>query len=327
VNARAVQPPRPDWDEAWIADQERCPAAVCCPRIACELADLVTRLTPLLTADRVGPGDKDFPDYLQRLWRCVEYHWRQRAGTGPVPFAEVFRHLDRPHPAHSVKNHLPGEVLLAVALQQGQARAAERFEADYMPTIRAVARQVGGERALDAVENFAAELVLPRLDRPPRIATFQGRTTLSNWLVPVVSNFWRTQVRRAPAHGLALLHEPATDGAMTLTVQEEPCEELLRPMFRDSVQAIGAEDRLLLQMLVLDGVPQKRLAQSLGLHSGTLTRRRQRAVEAVLDHMTKLMQANARPQQINDCLQLLLAGDDPELRSRLAAVLAEGVRA
>jgi hypothetical protein len=79
-------------------------------------------------------------------------------------------------------------------------------------------------------------------------------------------------------------------------------------------------------MLVLDGVPQKDVAKCLGLSSGTITRRRQHAAESVLCRARRLVAECARPRQADDCLQLMLAGDDPALRQRLADVLAQGVR-
>ena len=79
-------------------------------------------------------------------------------------------------------------------------------------------------------------------------------------------------------------------------------------------------------MLVLDGVPQGELARSMGLHTGTLTRRRQRAVEGLFTRMRELVAASPCRRQVDGCLESILAGDDPELRGQLAGVLAEGVR-
>lgn len=81
----------------------------------------------------------------------------------------------------------------------------------------------------------------------------------------------------------------------------------------------------MLQMLILDGVPQKDLAHSLGLSSGTITRRRQRAVETILGGTRTLAAQCQRSRQAEDCLGLVLAGDDPELHRGLADVLASGL--
>ena len=221
----------------------------------------------------------------------------------------------------------------------GEARAAEVFEAEFMPVVRSIARHIGGERAVDAVENFAAELVLPREGREPRIATYQGRTTLAHWLGPVVANAWRTEFRRrkpdGPIHfdpdgragALEWTPAPCCSSSVSSPSELSQCEELLRPIFLAAGRLLEAEDRLLLQMLMLDGVPQKDLARSLGLNSGTITRRRQRAVEVILSGTRRLAAQCQRPRQAEDCLGLVLAGDDTELRRGLADVLALGLRA
>jgi len=82
------------------------------------------------------------------------------------------------------------DVALAQAMEQGENRAAEMFDSDYMPVVRRVAQQAGGSRAVD---NLVAELILPRGDRPPKIALFQGRTPLASWLR---SNVVRTSAPR-----------------------------------------------------------------------------------------------------------------------------------
>jgi hypothetical protein len=79
-------------------------------------------------------------------------------------------------------------------------------------------------------------------------------------------------------------------------------------------------------MLILDGVPQMDLARSLGLNSGTITRRRRRAVEKILSGTRRLAAQCQRPRQAEDCLEFVLAGDDAELRRGLADVLTAGLR-
>ena len=312
----------PAWDPGWVAAQEQ--SADGCQQVARQLAELIEDLTSQVCDQPIGPKASAFCGYLQRLWVCIEYHWKRLAQAKPMRLAQVLGQI-RPD-EDSLKGDIPAEVILAQALEWGHERAAELFQDQYMPAVRAIARRLGGHRAVDGVENFAAELVLPRDPRPPRIATFQGRTTLSHWLVPVVSNFWRTQMRGRRWMPLELAADPAAVDQAQPTIVESPCQRLLEPIFVHTAEALGPEDRLLLQMLVLDGVPQKELARSLGLHSGTLTRRRQRAAECLLNRVWQLTADSPDPRQVNHCLHLVLAGDDPELRGRLATVLAQGLR-
>jgi DNA-directed RNA polymerase specialized sigma24 family protein len=303
------------------------------------LAEVIARLTPEVCRRRIDPSEPQHDLYLGRLRVCVEYH-AERFGEGrPIPPPRVIARLEAGDLGGvKVRANLLCDVVLAQALQLGEARSAEVFEAEYMPVVRSIARHLGGERAVDAVENFAAELVLPREGREPRIATYRGRTTLAHWLGPVVTNAWRTEFRRRKpkepflrgSGGRAI--EPGMVPTSCCPPSNPPselgqCEELLRPIFLAVGRLLADEDRLLLQMLVLDGVPQKDLARGLGLNSGTITRRRQQAIEAILSGTRRLAAECQRPRQAEDCLGLILAGDAVEARRGLADVLAAGLRA
>ncbi len=293
------------------------------------LADLVRRLSAGLCARVVVPGDPRFDTYAGRLRTCFAYHAERISKDGSVTLAQLAGRLERGElGTTTLKGNIPREVILAQALEQNEAKAASAFDVEFMPIVRAIARNMGGERAASAVENFAAELVLPREGRGPKIATFLGRTTLAQWLAPVVANTLRVEVRRRQPELLSVLPEPipcCTDPARPMETRQ--CEELLRPIFIGSCRALEASDRLLLQLLVLDDVPQKDVARSLKLHTGTITRRRQHAAETLLGYAQRLAADCPQPRQAADCLQLVLAGDDPDLGRQLADVLADGVRA
>jgi hypothetical protein len=299
----------------------------------CLLGEVIARLAPEVCERSIASSDPQHQLYVGRLRVCVQYHAeRLREDEGRTTgFEWVIGRLERGELGGvKVRANLLRDVVLAQALQLREPRAAAVFEVEFMPVVRSIARHNGGERAIDAVENFAADLILPREGREPRIATYQGRTTLAHWLGPVVTNAWRTELRRRKPE-MPILFEP--DGRESPTARLQPadeldqCEDLLRPIFLAVGRLLDPEDRLLLQMLLLDSVPQKDLARSLGLNSGTITRRRQRAVETILGGTRRLASQCQQPRQAQDCLGLVLAGDDPELRRGLADVLASGVRA
>ena len=133
--------------------------------------------------------------YLTRFWSCVEYHWRRMANEKSVRLQTVLQCLDVGDLGTSSRGNVFEELALAQALESGEQQAVAMFETNYMPVVRTAARYAGGSRAVEATDNFAAELILPRANRPPRIATFQGRTHLKSWLRTVVVNYWRNQVR------------------------------------------------------------------------------------------------------------------------------------
>lgn len=309
----------------WIAQQEQAPEKAPDDHrrsITIEIDRLIRGLFSNLFCRALS----DLSPYRHRVWSCLEYHWRSFAESGLIRFTEVVRKIEHGELHYGVVgNNVLSDVVLAVGLEDGETGAVRLFESDYMPIVRAVARRIGGQSAVDCVENFAAELVIPRTDRPPRIRTYQGRTPLASWLRSVVANYWISQTRGQTEHTMSAPTQIQVRHDPSARAEREDCEELLKPMFTNVASALSAEDRLILQMLILDGVPQHELARALGLNSGTVTRRRQRAVRLILERIHQLAAESQRQQDVADCLQLTVAGDDHEVRQRLGEILAEGL--
>jgi RNA polymerase sigma factor (sigma-70 family) len=175
---------------------------------------------------------------------------------------------------------------------------------------------------VDAVENLAADLVLPRQGRPPKIATFRGLTPLKSWLRSVVTNRCVSLLRGRHEVSMNETHEIMGSDTVTSAVAAVECEEKLAPAFQKAVSELSLEDRVLLKMLVLDGVPQKELAVAYGVDSGTLTRRRQRAGATLLTKIRQIGITKKEPTAVRECLELLLAGESRQLQLRLASLLA-----
>jgi hypothetical protein len=110
-------------------------------------------------------------------------------------------------------------------------------------------------------------------------------------------------------------------------IDAAPCEELVRPLFVSAVADLSHEDRLLIKMLVLDDVPQKQIAQVLSIHSGNVTKRRQRVADTIWRKIREAISARGDTSTVIECLQLLLAGSTYPQRQQLAGVLADEFRA
>lgn len=266
------------------------------------------------------------PTYSRRIRLCLQHHGERLGASGPLAVEELVARVEGDDGTGGVTgSQVLTDVTLALALERGHPSAVEKFESEYIPFVRSVARRVSGERGVELVENFAAELVLPRDERPPRIAGFQGRTSFAGWLKVVVVNFCITQVRKKEWH---VLERPGGAECAVETARDPDtgeCEGLLRPAFQRCVSELSAEDRLLIKMLVLHNVPQKDLAVSLGVHSGSLTRRRQRIGQQLLHRVRSLAVVTATESRVSDCLHLVLAGSDPELRRCLGGLLTEAI--
>lgn len=289
-------------------------------RIGRSLRELVERYVPAVCRDAAQDGDFPWGRFGDRLWCCIDYHWERLSSQEAVEFPDVLKHLESMNDGES---SILREVTLAMALELRYPAAAESFEEQWMPLVRATARRVGGPSALDLVENFSADLILPRKDAPPRIAQYQGRTPLSAWLRVVVANHCLSQLRRrrawTPVEELAEVRSLAAH-------DHQPCRELLAPLVGMALGTLEDEDRLLLKLLILDEVPQQQVAQLFGVHSGNVTRRRQRAAQSVWRAVAAEAERAGKRQAAGDCLESVLAGNDPALRSELSQQMALQLR-
>ncbi len=267
--------------------------------------------------------------YANRLWRALETHFVKREFQ-PRSLVEVVDLVERLENGElhygQVRENVVVDVMVAMGLERKENRAAIMFQNDYMPVVRYHANRFAGQRGVDQVENLAADLVLPRRGRPPKIATYRGVTPLKSWLRSVEVNQCVGAHRSRREESLGDTVTFSESDTVEMTVQTDDCEKKLAPTFREAVGRLPAVDRVLLKMLILDGVPQKALARTQGVDSGTLTRRRQRAAGKLLQEIQELGQAGAESRSDNGCLELLLAGDAADLQSRLAALLAAQFR-
>ena len=261
---------------------------------------------------------------LHRVWRCVEYHWRALAQPAATDFATAIQRIQSGRLSYGVvPANVVADVALADALERHETLAAEKFDREFMPIIRRIAQRFGGTQGVSVVENFAAELLMPRSGNAPKIASFQGKTPLAFWLRTVVLNYLRNQARQPR---FASLDEHNSGAATGSDSSWGDCEDLLQPVFQRSVGELAPQDRVLLKMVILDGAPQVELANAFGLHPGTLTRRRQNAERSIwLQVQQMISQSNGR-SRMRECLDSLLSGGSRELRRVLADLMAGAIR-
>jgi DNA-directed RNA polymerase specialized sigma24 family protein len=224
-----------------------------------------------------------------------------------------------------VEANLLDDVVLAEGLELRENAAARKFDRCYMPQALAIASRCAGQRGADAIDNLAADLVLPRADRPPKIATYRGLTPLKSWLRSVVVNRCASLNRGRREVSLSDTHEILGSDTVTSAAAAIECEEKLTPAFVSAVNELPLDDRVLLKILILDGIPQKDAAILYGVDSGTLTRRRQRAGTCLLEKIRRIGISDGVQASVRECLELLLAGESKQLQLRLAAVLAVGI--
>ncbi len=312
------------------------PPAWLCRQLSCDAGSFgqawtdCEQLLQRVTSDRIREleidmaalSESDSQACAVRLWKCVAHHWQQWSEDRVMELKTV---LDRLRAGElgtrKFSEDVLREMVLAQLLEARCERAAEVFEADYMPAVRVSASRMAGNRGADAVENLAAELILPRGDRPPRIRGFAGKTVLSCWLRAVIANLLVSHSRKQKA--TAELTEIATHDDTESRADTSGCGSLLAPLFVRTVNSLPADDRLLVCWLVVDDVPQNQVARQLGIHSGNVTRRRQKVGEEVWRRVREEMDCSPHAQRMRECLDHILAGDDVEQRRELGHVLSQ----
>lgn len=272
------------------------------------------------------PHPDDASLYRAKVWSCIEFHWGKLAAKRPIRFHEVIERLQNGNLFHAdTGENLLRDIVLATALQLRQEAAALQFQRLYSDFASHLARRLAQERADEVFGNFVAELILPRENAPPRIATYRGLTSLKSWLRVVMTNRW-IACTRSEGRANQILVDASTDRSMVDSESENrECVTILQPIFKTICAAIEPAQRLMLQMLIIDEVPQNAVARSFGVNSGTITRRRDRACAKLFAELQRLARESKRTDAVMNCLQWALANNDHNLNRRLGGLLAEGM--
>ena len=260
--------------------------------------------------------------FVQRLRGCVVYHWQRLFQEESLELPAVLERMRA-----GTAGDLLRDVVLAQALEMNDSKAAEVFEREFMPAVRRNAHRLSGSRGEELVENFAATLVLSTEGQRPRIARYQGRTSLAGWLRVVTINYLTSEFRRRGPRPLIEEDVVAPISERVSMSDRKMCQELLSGLIQSALSGLSAEDRLVIRMLVLDGVPQGQLARSLGIHSGNLTRRRQRISDAIWQGVKQGACRRGQDKAASDCLELIVADGDRQLSQSLGEVLARELQA
>lgn len=266
------------------------------------------------------------PAYLSRLLACVDHH-AQRLSIAEEDFELLLNRLvngDLGYPR--MQSNVLRDLCFAQALELKEAEAAVHFEREWMPFVRRIAMRTSPRRGEELVENFQADLILPRENSPARIAGYSGKTSFKSWLIPVVSNYCLSCLRgRKPTSLETEFDPPERQTGDVNSLESVPCEQALSPVFHQAVSDVPLADRGLLKFLILDEIPQADLARTLGIHSGNVTRRRQQAAAKIWQGIREVIDAHERSRQLRSCLDLILTGEDREMRQKLGEALASAL--
>ncbi len=315
-------------ESAWLVARGRLDSgdvADWCRQVEAELRQIVALQLARVLGPARATGSQDSLVYVRRAWPCLRYHWEHGRGEDPGTLSQVVQRLSGS--AAETDWGILHDVLLAAGLEELEPGAARVFEERYQGLARSIAFRCGGHVAEDLVANLAAELILPRPTRPPRIRDYQGRTTLASWLRVVVTNLCLSQLRRKRPQALEQIDEVPGSPLQDFAPQGQGCTELLGPVLREVIQGLEFADRLLIKLLLLDEVPQVRVADQLRVHAGNVTRRKQRVVEKIWVAVRAAQDEHPQRTEFRDCMETLVAGSNAELSTELASRIGSAFRA
>ena len=194
------------------------------------------------------------------------------------------------------------DLYLACACARGEPTALAVFDRAFGPVIERAVRASGGVRdgeVAEIVQIVRVRLLVARdADRRPRIASYQGRSSLTVWLKVVAA---REAARLLQS---ARREEPTEDDELAARIDTGDDPEIahvkrvyrdeFRDAFRAAVEGLSDGERLLLRQNVLDGLGIDRLAGVYGVHRATVARRLEAARMAVVARTRRIMAARLR---------------------------------
>lgn len=205
----------------------------------------------------------------------------------------------------------PGHITDNVELQNYEALAWKTMEISYKSFVCSlVSRLSHGNLAIrDIADSIFAELYLPDSSGLSRIASYDGRSSLSTWLRVVICN-WVTDVQRS------IVYSKRTD--LELDLPDESAVQKIESVLRvhryqkalhDSLESafrlLTLEERLTILWRYQDGLRLGQIARLLGIHQSNVTRQLTRLLAKLRDEVVKnlTMTHGLSAQAIQECIE------------------------
>lgn len=143
---------------------------------------------------------------------------------------------------------------------------------DLLPRLRRFGRTLARQREdADDLVQIAVERALMRAEQ------WQPGTRLDSWMFRIMQNAWIDEVRARARHSLTFVPEEEGEhvGVSTTDAQIDAIA------VRKAVAQLGEDQRSVVGLVLVEGLPYKEAAEVLGIPIGTLTSRLARAREAL----------------------------------------------
>lgn len=144
--------------------------------------------------------------------------------------------------------------------------------ADLLPRLRRFGRLLTRHREdADDLVQLAVERALNRA------AQWQPGTRLDSWIFRIMQNAWIDELRARARHAETFVPEEEGEHVGVSTTQAQ----IDAIAVRKAVARLGEDQRVVVGLVLVEGLPYKEAAEVLGIPIGTLTSRLARAREAL----------------------------------------------
>lgn len=216
------------------------------------------------------------------------------------------------------------DLWLAHATAAGCPRALAAFERQvFGPRVAAVARRYPDDPTLDdEAQNLRLQLVA---EIDPLLLSYRGQGTLAGWISVALSRAVvkaRRRRGREVGNDLEVLGHLLEDQLDLPSVAERAeAKAILTAALRESVDELEPQRRLILKLHVCDGLVIDDLAQLLGVHRATASRRLERARRSLAELVRARIKGGRglNSNQVDSLLRLVRSSFQSLVQSFLAS--------
>jgi RNA polymerase sigma-70 factor len=169
------------------------------------------------------------------------------------------------------------DLYLAIACAHEDRVAWEHFADDYLPLLRQFAAKACGNAGEG--EDLAQEIITKLLNDKKRLAGYNGRGSLANWLRVAVSHAAVDRFRRARKQTSLEEIQESAPAVLADRVEHDDEESLdsrwgpiISKIANDCLGKLPARNRLLLCLYYLQSVPLKNIGRRFGISEATAYR-------------------------------------------------------
>lgn len=262
---------------------------------------------------RFGELGLDMPSYANRINSIVKKH----LGHSPQP-GEVFNFVKSLHGrdlylATACARYSPGAASNGDSTEAGEyaGTAWKTLESNYKNFVTDLVRFFyrPSFASQDLADNILADLFLPDRSGSSRIASYDGRSSLSTWLRVIVCNrAINAQRCSACAKSTDIQPEmpdaPALDN-IELTIRARRYGHALEDSLACACRELTPRERLILLWRYEDGLQLGQIAKLLGIHQSNVTRQLERMQGKLRDDVVTVLSKKhgLSRSAIKECLE------------------------